>query len=174
MTEEISELHGGSFSGQKLLPNCEPSKMATRLVNLPSGRISIDTLPEIVLEKYLGTNIIKGPVEHTQASHNKNAKDSPYRVKLLKAIEDRHDEPADESVRCVNMYNIQLHDKIEDAMLYGPLVSGADEEPPWKEPPTEAHEPADAQVVPVFVPILHLLNALPKPTKEMIFPKLVE
>lgn len=144
--------------------------MATRLVNLPSG-MSVDTLPKTVQENYLVTNIIKGAVEHTRASHSKDAKDSPYKVNLLKATGDRHDEPA---VECVNMYNSHLDDENEDAVLYSPLVSGADEKPPWEEPPMEAHEPADAQVVPVFDPILHLLNALPKPTKEMILPRLVE
>jgi hypothetical protein len=148
--------------------------MATRLVNLPSGWMSGDTVPKTVQENYSVTNIIKGAVEHTRASHSKDAKDSPYRVNQLKAIGDRHDEPADESVRCVNMYNSQLDDEMEDAMLYSPLVSGADEKPPWEKPPMEAHEPADAQVVPVFDPILHLLNALPKPTKEMILQRLVE
>lgn len=162
------------FQGKKLLLNCKPSKMATRLVNSPSGWMSVDTLPETVQENYLVTNIIKGAVEHTQASHSKDAKDSPYGVNLLKAIGDRHDESADESVRCVNMCNSQFDDENEDAMLYSPLVAGADEEPPWKDPPKEAHEPADAQVVPVFDPILHLLDALPKPTKEMILPRLLE
>jgi hypothetical protein len=130
--------------------------------------MSGDTVPKTVQENYSVTNIIKGAVEHTRASHSKDAKDSPYRVNQLKAIGDRHDEPADESVRCVNMYNSQLDDEMEDAMLYSPLVSGADEKPPWEKPPMEA------QVVPVFDPILHLLNALPKPTKEMILQRLVE